>query len=105
MKITQAPASLLNRKLSREARQKLKRTIYVHENVRNLVRRDSVALFEQRQRAVSEVVEVVEAYVNQAADRGGEPRATDMTPWPSTWPKCTAICMPWRSASHGSKVR
>ena len=71
-RIKQAPASLLNRKLCREAREKLKRAIDVHENVRNLVRRASIALFEQRQRAVSEVVAVVEAYVNKLANKPKE---------------------------------
>ena len=60
--------SVLNRKLLREAREKLQETVKNHENLRNQVQHESVTLFEQRQRASSEVVETVEAYVNQLAN-------------------------------------
>lgn len=60
--------TILNRGLLREARDNLKRTLERHERVRNVVQRASVALFEQRQRAASEVVQVVETYVNQLAN-------------------------------------
>ena len=65
-RIKEGTNTVLNRKLLRETREKLKNTIE-RENVRNLDQRDSVALFEQRT-AASEVVQVVENYVNQLAN-------------------------------------
>lgn len=66
--VAQAASSILNRKLLREAREELQKTLDSHENLRNQVQRDSVMLFEQRHRAASEVVERVEDYVNRLAN-------------------------------------
>ena len=61
-------ASVLNRKLLREAREELHKTLKIHEDLRGQVQRNSVELFVQRQRAASEVVELVESYVNRLAN-------------------------------------
>ena len=64
--------SVLNRRLLRETRETLQKTLETHESIRNDVQRDSVTLFEQRQRAASEVVETVETYVSRLANKPKE---------------------------------
>ena len=59
---------MLNAGLRREAVEKLEKAVKRHETLRNQVQKDSVKLFEQRQRAASEVVEAVEMYVNALAN-------------------------------------
>ena len=51
----------------REAVEKLRKSLAEHETLRQEVEQASVRLFEQRQRAVAEVVEPVESYVNRLA--------------------------------------
>ena len=51
----------------REAVEKLRKSLAEHETVRQEVEQASVRLFEERQRAVAEVVEPVEGYVNRLA--------------------------------------
>ena len=58
---------MLNRSVRREAVEKLRSALRDHENLRKQVERASVRLFEQRQRAVAEVIEPVEEYVNRLA--------------------------------------
>ena len=68
LKVAGKVSSALNRKLLREAREELKKTLEIHESLRIEVQRDSVTLFEQRKRAACEVVETVESYVNRLAN-------------------------------------
>lgn len=67
---------MLNIKLYRQEREKLKNAVKSHETIRNLVQQDMAALFDQRQRAAREVVEVVETYVNGLAN---SPKEFDKT--------------------------
>ena len=63
---------MFNRSARCEAVEKLRSALRDHENLRKQVERASVGLFEQRQRAVAEVIEPVEEYVNRLAHSPGE---------------------------------
>ena len=58
---------MFNRSAWREAVEKLRSALREHENLRKQVERASMRLFEQRQRAIAEVIEPVEKYVNRLA--------------------------------------
>ena len=60
--------SILNRKLFREAREAVREEAKTYEDLGEQVQRDSVTLFEQRQRAASEVVKTVEIYVSRLSN-------------------------------------
>ena len=63
---------MFNRSARCEAVEKLRSALRDHENLRKQVERASMRLFEQRQRAVTEVIEPVEEYVNRLAHSPGE---------------------------------
>ena len=58
---------MFNALARREAVEKLRESLAEHETLRQEVQQASVRLFEQRRRAVAEVVEPVEDYVNRLA--------------------------------------
>ena len=61
------PVVMFNAIARREAVEKLRKSLAEHETLRQEVEHASVRLFGQRQRAVAEVVEPVEDYVNRLA--------------------------------------
>ena len=67
---------MFNSSVRREAIEKLNEAVGRHETVRKDVEHVSVQLFDQRQRAVSEVIEPVEEYVNLLAN---SPKEFDKT--------------------------
>ncbi len=64
----QLGGAAFNASARREAVEKLRESLATHETVRKEVEQASVRLFEQRRRAVVEVVEPIAEYVNQLAN-------------------------------------
>ena len=68
LQVKEGVGAMFNTSTRREAVERLKRSLAEHETVRKQVEQAGVRLFEQRQRAVAEVIEPVEAYVNSLAN-------------------------------------